>query len=160
FAPGGVLWVPRCVGGGSGFLGAGAALVPDDVYRLPLGEPGAGGERLVELGGAQLLADLGYQFLLQPPQIWPGRQADPLAQALVVAAQRHLQGTDGELGHGREHGLIHDFVMLNALRGTHAASAAIAQAITTLTSALHPTADNHARKPAATTATAPTRTET
>jgi hypothetical protein len=31
-------------------------------------------------------------------------------------------------------------VMLNALRGTHAADAAITQAITTLTSALHPTA--------------------
>src|SRR5216684_8204673 len=70
--------VPRCMRGGSGLLGAGAALVPDDVYRLSLGEPGAGGERLVELGGAQLLADLGYQFLLQPPHIRPGRQADPL----------------------------------------------------------------------------------
>ena len=59
----------------------------DDVYRLPLGEPRAGGERLIELGGAQLLADLGYQFLLQPPQIRPGRQADPLAQALGRAFQ-------------------------------------------------------------------------
>ena len=39
-------------------------------------------ERLVELRGAQLLADLGYQFLLQPPLIRPGRQADSLAQAL------------------------------------------------------------------------------
>ena len=29
-----------------------------------------------------------------------------MAQGIVVAAQRHLQGTDGELGHGREHGLI------------------------------------------------------
>ena len=42
----------------------------------------------------------------------------------------------------RYQGIIHDFVMLNALRGTHAASAAIAQAITTLTGALHPTADS------------------
>jgi acetyl esterase/lipase len=40
----------------------------------------------------------------------------------------------------RYQGIIHDFVMLNALRGTHAADAAITQAITTLTSALHPTA--------------------
>jgi acetyl esterase len=38
----------------------------------------------------------------------------------------------------RYQGIIHDFVMLNALRGTHAASAAIAQAIATLTDALHP----------------------
>jgi hypothetical protein len=46
--------------------------------------------------------------------------------------------------------------MLNALRGAHAA---IAQAITTLTGALHATADNHARKSAATTASIPARTE-
>jgi acetyl esterase len=40
----------------------------------------------------------------------------------------------------RYQGIIHDFVMLNALRDTHAANAAVAQAITTLTAALHPTA--------------------
>ncbi|MGW7210517.1 esterase, partial [Streptomyces sp. NPDC054837] len=34
-------------------------------------------------------------------------------------------------------GIIHDFVMLNALRDTHAAHAAIDQAITTLSTALH-----------------------
>src|SRR3954464_433765 len=39
----------------------------------------------------------------------------------------------------RYQGIIHDFVMLNALRGTHAASAALVQAIATLTAALHPT---------------------
>src|SRR3954463_7557800 len=38
----------------------------------------------------------------------------------------------------RYQGIIHDFVMLNALRGTHAASAAIGQAISTLHAALHP----------------------
>jgi acetyl esterase/lipase len=38
----------------------------------------------------------------------------------------------------RYQGIIHDFVMLNALRGTHAASAALAQAISTLSAALHP----------------------
>jgi acetyl esterase/lipase len=37
----------------------------------------------------------------------------------------------------RYQGIIHDFVMLNALRGTHAAEAAIAQAIATLHTALH-----------------------
>jgi alpha/beta hydrolase fold len=40
----------------------------------------------------------------------------------------------------RYQGIIHDFVMLNALRATHAANAAVAQAIITLTAALHPTA--------------------
>jgi acetyl esterase len=39
----------------------------------------------------------------------------------------------------RYQGIIHDFVMLNALRGTHAATAAIAQAIATLQAVLHPT---------------------
>jgi acetyl esterase/lipase len=39
----------------------------------------------------------------------------------------------------RYQGIIHDFVMLNALRGTHAAEAAIAQAVETLTAALHAT---------------------
>ena len=39
----------------------------------------------------------------------------------------------------RYQGIIHDFVMLNALRDTHAATAAIALAIATLRAALHPT---------------------
>ncbi|MDQ1496496.1 MAG: acetyl esterase, partial [Actinomycetota bacterium] len=50
----------------------------------------------------------------------------------------------------RYQGIIHDFVMLNALRGTDAANAAVAQAITTLAGALHPTAGNHASKKAVT----------
>ena len=58
----------------------------------------------------------------------------------------------------RYQGIIHDFVMLNALRDTHAASAAIAQAITTLNDAFHPTADDRARNPQA--AAAPTRVQT
>ncbi|MGW2741239.1 alpha/beta hydrolase [Streptomyces sp. NPDC001450] len=37
----------------------------------------------------------------------------------------------------RFQGIIHDFVMLNALRGTHAAEAAITMAVTTLRTALH-----------------------
>ena len=36
----------------------------------------------------------------------------------------------------RHQGMIHDFVMLNALRGTHAAQAAITEAIDFLTKAL------------------------
>ncbi|AVZ72860.1 esterase [Streptomyces lunaelactis] len=39
----------------------------------------------------------------------------------------------------RYQGIIHDFVMLNALRGTNAAEAAIAQAVATLRTALHST---------------------
>ena len=38
----------------------GAGLVPDDVYCLPLSEPGAGGKRLIELAADQPPADLGY----------------------------------------------------------------------------------------------------
>lgn len=37
----------------------------------------------------------------------------------------------------RYQGIIHDFVMLNALRGTQAASAAIAQATAFLRAGLH-----------------------
>ena len=48
--------------GGSEPAGAGAVLVTDDGYRLPLGECGAGGERLIEPVRAQRLAGLGYQL--------------------------------------------------------------------------------------------------
>ncbi|MGW3268330.1 alpha/beta hydrolase fold domain-containing protein, partial [Streptomyces sp. NPDC001056] len=37
----------------------------------------------------------------------------------------------------RFQGIIHDFVMLDALRGTHAAEAAITMAVRTLHAALH-----------------------
>jgi hypothetical protein len=52
---------------GSGRQGAGAALVPDDSDRLLLGEPGVGGEHLIEPARAQPLADLGHQLGLHPP---------------------------------------------------------------------------------------------
>ena len=68
-------------------MGAGAAPVPDNGYRVPLGEPGAGGERLVEPGRAQRVADLGHQRGLYPPQMRPRRQADPPAQAFSRAFQ-------------------------------------------------------------------------
>jgi acetyl esterase/lipase/thioesterase domain-containing protein len=92
-----------------------------------------------------------------------------LPPALVITGEADVLRDEGEayaaklraagvsVTAARYQGIIHDFVMLNALRGTHAASAAIAQAITTLTSALHPDG-NHAR-PAATTASAQARTE-
>ena len=63
-------------------------LVPDDGYRLLLGEPGAGGERLIEPGCAQPLADLGHQIGLDPPQMRPCPQANPPAQALGRAFQQ------------------------------------------------------------------------
>jgi acetyl esterase len=93
-----------------------------------------------------------------------------LPPALVITGEADVLRDEGEayannlraagvsVTAARYQGTIHDFVMLNALRGTHAASAAIDQAITTLTGALHPTADNHAGKPAAT--TVPTRART
>jgi pimeloyl-ACP methyl ester carboxylesterase len=91
-----------------------------------------------------------------------------LPPALVITGEADVLRDEGEayannlraagvsVTAARYQGTIHDFVMLNALRGTHAASAAIAQAITTLTGALHPTADNHAGTPPAT--PAPTQT--
>ena len=51
----------------SGYPGAGAALIPDDGYRLAPGKRSASGERLIELARAQPLADLGDQIGLQPP---------------------------------------------------------------------------------------------
>ena len=57
----------RQAGRSSGRLGAGVAPAPHGGYRLPLAEPGAGGERLIEPVRAERLADLGYQLGLPPP---------------------------------------------------------------------------------------------
>jgi acetyl esterase/lipase len=74
-----------------------------------------------------------------------------LPPALVITAEADVLRDEGEAYAAklraagvpvtavRYAGIIHDFVMLNALRDTHAASAAITQAITTLRAALHPT---------------------
>jgi acetyl esterase/lipase len=73
-----------------------------------------------------------------------------LPPALVITGEADALRDDGEaysarlraagvsVTAARYQGIIHGFVMLDALRGTHAASAAIAQAITILTAALHP----------------------
>jgi hypothetical protein len=64
-----------------------AAPVSDQGYRLLLGKPGADGECLIEPGRAQPLADLGHKFGFHLPQVRPGRQSDPAAQALGRALQ-------------------------------------------------------------------------
>ncbi|WP_031089370.1 alpha/beta hydrolase [Streptomyces sp. NRRL WC-3549] len=76
-------------------------------------------------------------------------QLTGLPPALVITGEADVLRDEGEAYAGklraagvpvtatRYQGIIHDFVMLNALRGTHAAQAAITQAVTTLYTALH-----------------------
>ena len=76
-------------------------------------------------------------------------QLSGLPQALVITGEADVLRDEGEayaaklrqagvpVTAARYQGIIHDFVMLNALRGTHAATAAIAQAIAFLRDALH-----------------------
>ncbi|WP_030442238.1 alpha/beta hydrolase [Actinoplanes subtropicus] len=76
-------------------------------------------------------------------------QLTGLPPALVITAEADVLRDEGEAYANRlreagvpvvatrYQGIIHDFVMLNALRGTNAAEAAITQAITTLRAALH-----------------------
>ncbi|MEU6258349.1 alpha/beta hydrolase [Streptomyces sp. NPDC047043] len=75
-------------------------------------------------------------------------QLTGLPPALVITAEADVLRDEGEAYANklreagvpvtavRYQGIIHDFVMLNALRETHAAEAAISQAITTLRTAL------------------------
>ncbi|MFE3328083.1 alpha/beta hydrolase [Streptomyces sp. NPDC059176] len=77
-------------------------------------------------------------------------QLTGLPPALVITAEADVLRDEGEayadklraagvpVTAVRYQGVIHDFVMLNALRGTNAAEAAITQAVTTLRRALHP----------------------
>lgn len=77
-------------------------------------------------------------------------QLTGLPPALVITGEADVLRDEGEAYAGklreagvpvtavRYQGIIHDFVMLDALRSTHAAQAAITQAITVLRAALHP----------------------
>ncbi|MDX2939215.1 alpha/beta hydrolase [Streptomyces ipomoeae] len=79
----------------------------------------------------------------------PVEQLRDLPPALVITAEADVLRDEGEayanklrqagvpVTSVRYQGIIHDFVMLNALRETHAAEAAINQAIATLRTALH-----------------------
>ncbi|MFF3400770.1 alpha/beta hydrolase [Streptomyces sp. NPDC002659] len=76
-------------------------------------------------------------------------QLRDLPPALVITAEADVLRDEGEAYANslrtagvpvvatRYQGIIHDFVMLNALRETHAAEAAIAQAVSTLHTVLH-----------------------
>ncbi|WP_374772775.1 alpha/beta hydrolase [Streptomyces sp. NBC_01310] len=76
-------------------------------------------------------------------------QLTGLPPALVITAEADVLRDEGEAYANklraagvpvtavRYQGIIHDFVMLNALRDTHAAQAAISQAIATLRTTLH-----------------------
>jgi acetyl esterase len=76
-------------------------------------------------------------------------QLEGLPKALVITGEADVLRDEGEAYAAklrqagadvtavRYQGIIHDFVMLNALRGTHAATAAIAQATAFLREALH-----------------------
>ncbi|CAL9370708.1 hypothetical protein SUDANB1_00858 [Streptomyces sp. enrichment culture] len=70
-----------------------------------------------------------------PPALVITGEADALRDEGACAAKRRKAGVP--VTAVRCQGVIHDFVMLNALRETHAAEAAIDQAVSVLRTALH-----------------------
>ncbi|MGW2562703.1 alpha/beta hydrolase [Streptomyces sp. NPDC001514] len=88
------------------------------------------------------------QITASPLRATPDQLAG-LPPALVITGEADVLRDEGEafanklrqagvpVTSTRYQGIIHDFVMLNALRSTHAAEAAIAQATATLKEALH-----------------------
>ena len=73
------------------------------------------------------------------PELIGAQQADVIvigAGFTGLSTALHLREAGVDVTATRYEGIIHGFVMLNALRGTNAAGAAIAQAIAYLRSAL------------------------
>ena len=89
-----------------------------------------------EITASPLRASLDELAGLPPALVITG-EADALRDEGEAYSAR-LRAAGVSVTAARYQGIIHGFVMLDALRGTHAASAAIAQAITILTAALHP----------------------
>jgi acetyl esterase/lipase/pimeloyl-ACP methyl ester carboxylesterase len=109
-----------------------------------------------EITASPLRASLNDLASLPPALVITG-EADVLRDEGEAYANKLRQAGVPVIA-ARYQGIIHDFVMLNALRGTHAASAAITQAITTLTGALHPTADKEPKAMYSTSKKAVTKT--
>jgi acetyl esterase/lipase/pimeloyl-ACP methyl ester carboxylesterase len=109
-----------------------------------------------EITASPLRASLNDLASLPPALVITG-EADVLRDEGEAYAAK-LRAAGVSVTAARYQGIIHDFVMLNALRGTHAASAAITQAITTLTGALHPTADKEPKAMYSTSKKAVTKT--
>ena len=93
-------------------------------------------EQRKEITASLLRASL-EQLADLPPALVVTGEADVLRDEGEAYASK-LRAAGVPVTAVRFEGIIHDFVMLNALRSTHAAEAAITMAVQTLRSALHP----------------------
>ncbi|MEZ0111491.1 acetyl esterase [Catenulispora sp. EB89] len=93
-------------------------------------------EQRKEITASPLRASL-EQLADLPPALVVTGEADVLRDEGEAYASK-LRAAGVPVTAVRFEGIIHDFVMLNALRSTHAAEAAITMAVQTLRSALHP----------------------